>query len=368
MLTVWRRLHVEVDSMAAVTNNFVTNNITGISGSATAATNLTLGINLNSGLTPADASPNLSTSTNLGRFENGTIVIGTGSAATTNSGITGNGDNFVRNAAGFSLPASIVYAGATNGVGNVVALSGGVFTITSNLGTNKYVGGTFRTVGVNFTITTNTATTVTVSGTAQIPFQLHDDDDDTLLPHLPDTGLMVQKFNPAYVAPIVDGGGDANNDKQTISFNANVDATSHTALDAEFNKTGAFESEVNRASDFWVAYILTAYQAQPTQDYDPDGSSEWGPHGVNGGGSSYRRGALFFPESLRDYARQRGHSGAEQTTLEMRSVVHEIGHQFGLQDNTGGLYDYSLVYDLTVDPVFLGNHLNIIRSTASPGQ
>jgi len=104
MLTVWRRLHVEVDSMAAVTNNFVSGNITAISGNGTVATNLTLGTNLNTGLSPADASSNLTSSANLGWFENGTIMIGTNGPQTN---VTGNGDTFVIKTSGFNIPARI---------------------------------------------------------------------------------------------------------------------------------------------------------------------------------------------------------------------------------------------------------------------
>jgi hypothetical protein len=179
---------------------------------------------------------------------------------------------------------------------------------------------------------------------------------------------MVQKYAPAYVVPIVDGGGDTNNIKQTIAFNANVDATTHAAIDTELNKFGAFESEGNRAGNYWIAYIMTTYQAQTAKDYDPDGTNEWGAQGVNGGGTSGRRGALLFRESLRDYSQQMSVSSSGMADLERRAVVHEIGHQFGCADNTGGIYDYGLEYDLSADPVFLPIHLDIIRKTTNPGK
>ena len=366
MLTVWRRLHIEVDSMGAVTSNYVTGNITGIAGSSTAATSLTLSVNLRTGLTPADNSANLSsTPSGNGRFENGYIVIGTNSVKTTNT-VTANGDTFVSGTS-FSIPAQIATNNATNSVGLIIGLNNAVFTVSSSLGTNKYTGWTLQLMGCAFTITTNTANTITVSGTPAIPFLLHDDD-DTLLPHLPDTGLMTRKFAPAFIFPFVDGGGNSSNNKQTIGFSVNVDGTSHAALDSEFNLPGAFESQGNRATNYWIAYIMTTYQAQTAKDYDPNISSEWGPQGVNGGGTSYRRGALLFRESLRDYCQQVSVNAAVMADFERRAVVHEIGHQFGCDDNTGGIYDYGLEYDPNADPVFFPIQLNIIRSTINPGE
>jgi hypothetical protein len=371
LLTVWRRLHVEVDSMSAVINNRVTGNVSAIRGNSSGATNVVLSVNLKTQLTPADSSTNLSSpSPANGRFENGSITIGT----STSTGLLGNGDNFVWMPAGgtFNIPFTVKDANGSNAVsGQVLAMSLSsffYFTINTTLATNAYAGGTLTVAGSAYGVMQNVGNSVRAFPGAAIPFTLHDDDNDALLPQLPDTGLMVQKFAPAYVVPLIDGGGNFNNIKQSIAFSANVDSTTHTSVNAELNKTGAFESEGNRSSDYWIAYIITTYQVEPAKDYDPDGTGEWGPQGVNGGGASFRRGALLFRESLRDYSRQMSVSSAGMSDLERRAVVHEIGHQFGCADQTGGIYDYSLEYDLSADPVFLPLHLNIIRSIPSPGQ
>jgi hypothetical protein len=191
LLTVWRRLHVEVDSMAAVTNNQVTGSITAISGNATAATNLALSVNLRTGLTPPDNSPNLSAGTGNGRFENGWIRVG---AVAAQSGVNGNGDTFVSNAGGFSLPAEIVFGGNTVNAGQAVSLAGSVFGVSAGLGAVNYAGGTLRVAGTTFTITANSASNVTVSGTPVLPFVLHDDDNDTLLPRDPDISDLSRAF------------------------------------------------------------------------------------------------------------------------------------------------------------------------------
>jgi len=173
MLTVWRQLHVEMDSMGPVVSNFVTGNITAISGNATNATNLALSVNLRTGLTPQDNSPNLSTSTNRGRFENGWIRVGTNQVQT--SGIYGNGDTFVLHPSGFSILAEIISGGGTINAGQVTALTGSTFSVSANLGSASYAGNTLRIAGSTFAITSNASNTVTVNGTPQLSFVLHDD-------------------------------------------------------------------------------------------------------------------------------------------------------------------------------------------------
>ena len=118
--------------MAAVVGNTVVGNLTGMTGNATAATNLTLSINLNTGLSPQDNSPNLSTGTGLGRFENGWIRLGT--AAVLTGGLYGNGNTFVRHPAGFAIPAEIIDGANTIPVGQVIGLSGSVFTVAKKEG------------------------------------------------------------------------------------------------------------------------------------------------------------------------------------------------------------------------------------------
>jgi hypothetical protein len=331
MLTVWRRLHVEVDSMEAVTNNRVVGDVTGIAGCTTGATNLTLSVNLRTGLNPQDNSTNLSTSTILGRFENGTIVLGTNNCQTSN-GVTGNGDDFVVNASGFSLPAQIVHGGVTNGVGQVIALANGVFTIEVDLGTNQYAGATFQVVGVAFTITTNTTNTVTVGGAPAVPFILRDDDDETLLPYPnPPISFFQTILEPAYVKLINDGGGSLTNNKQTVQFVANV-----YNPDAAMNLPNAFESSGARGNDFWIVWVCSAFQpiTTPGENYqttdlgkraDGDSDSEVelvaiAPYG----------GALLFKETIRDGGAAL--YGLSVGDLEPPLVAHELGHSFGLPD------------------------------------
>jgi hypothetical protein len=128
MLTVWRRLHVEVDSMSAVINNRVTGNVLSIQGNSTGATNVVLSVSLNAG----DSSVNLSSATPAnGRFENGWIAIGT--SISTN--LLGNGNNFVRKPAGetFNIRFTLLDANGSN------AISGQVRDMVAFGSANKFL-------------------------------------------------------------------------------------------------------------------------------------------------------------------------------------------------------------------------------------
>jgi hypothetical protein len=141
----------------------------------------------------------------------------------------------------FNIPFTITATnvGTNSGVhtsGQICSLNQGagtcVFGVTTSLVTNLYNAGTIVVMGQTYTVSTNTSTIVSITTTGvTLPFEMVDDDDNTLLPHVPDTGLMVQEYAPAYITPIIDGGGNIANDKQTIAFDANVDTMTNASLD-----------------------------------------------------------------------------------------------------------------------------------------
>jgi hypothetical protein len=224
--------------------------------------------------------------------------------------VTGNGDTFVVNASGFSLPAQIVQGGVTNSVGQVIALTNSVFTITGDLGTNQYAGATFQVVGVAFTIAANTNTTVTVSGAPTLPFVLHDDDDDTILPRLPDTSDLARAFRPAYVIPFSDLANAATN----APFVANLNNDSGSYMRTLY----AFDNVSTEGSpDFWTVYVIGSFQQLTALDGDP--SREPAVLGevddING------QGAMIFLEALRE-------TPATSYVSEQYTVSHEVGHLF----------------------------------------
>lgn len=101
MLTVWRSVHMEQDTMSAVAANTVTGFITRVNGliggPLVGATQAILSVNLETSL--GDISRNLD-GTNAatlgnGRFENGQITIGTLLLPATTINLLGNGDMYV---------------------------------------------------------------------------------------------------------------------------------------------------------------------------------------------------------------------------------------------------------------------------------
>ncbi|MBI2570107.1 MAG: hypothetical protein HYV63_24155 [Candidatus Schekmanbacteria bacterium] len=87
--------------------------------------------------------------------------------------------------------------------------------------------------------------------------------------------------------------------------------------------------------DFWVAYVLGAFQGRVDKDADPD-REDWilgfGGRGLNSG--PY---ALLYRESVRDVvlAPVAGVTTAE-ANLWALTAVHEIAHEFGLVDKDKG--------------------------------
>ncbi len=333
VLTVWRFLHVEVDSMAAVTNNEVTGSITAIHGAGSSATNLVLNVNLRTGLTPNDQSANLSSGNDNGRFENGRIEIGADRVVSAN--IMGNGDDFVLDPQGFDIPAEITSGGATTTVGQVVAMAGQTFTVSSSMGTNSYTGATLRVAGSSFSITTNGATTITVSGTPTIPFVLWDDDSGSRLPQIPNTSDVDRAFRPAFILSKT----VLQNTNATTPFVQNVDtATNLSQYAGVVQNSFRFDNVANSSnSSHWVVYLSSAFQSACIHDGDHD--SEGAVLGTvdDLGGV----GALIFLESLAE-------TPATTTVDEKYTVTHELGHLFGgshdfIHGFDGGLMDQSSV-------------------------
>jgi hypothetical protein len=224
VLTVWRKLHVEIDSMGPIPTqseppappvaeaNVVKGYINSIEGNGTFATKVFVNQNLDDG---SPMLPNPDPTVTSGWFEKGQIMIGTGSQAKWTMNLRGNGvENGMHyveklTAPGFDIPYAIVRSGTVVTSGQVVALAGTTFTVTGSLSSAR-VGDDFRLPGVNMTIQSISTQnkTVTVQQLVDIRFELKDDDTATH-PFNVDTSLMQEKddatlnlFAPAYVQPV----------------------------------------------------------------------------------------------------------------------------------------------------------------------
>jgi len=396
MLTVWRRVHVEADSMDIVPTtgpqqNYVTGKITSINGTSTMATLAFIDQNLNDGSRKLDDPP---PNTGTGRFQSGTIRIGTTGNVTETADLLGNGTNYLEKDTGngIVIPCTVSKSGETDVNGNVISLISNVVKIgiTGGTLTANFAGGTIRIGGMSMTITAvnDTDSSVTIDALADIPIELVDDDDfnsndasSLRGDQGEDVVALTQTFSrmqesddptanvyaPAYIRPVYDGGGSASNNNGNVSFVLNV-ANNTTGILNQINLGRS--SGANESDNFWVAYVQVAYQPEALTDFDPNTESSTGGYtivngdtddvsssaGVPIGGD----GSLVFIETMRDRVRFPG------SILDTITAPHEVGHQFGLKGDAAG---FGIMFNSSEPPVFVDRHLNVLRwRVKSPGQ
>lgn len=386
LLTVWRRMHVEVDSMpdppagdADAERNFLRGTVTGIRNSD----RLTL---LPDATTPAlpldDGSKNLSGSgqnNGKGRYEKGTITLGTGAGAVTITDLEGNGADFVRKN-NMVIPIRLVDSEGNNPIPananqteTVTGLDSAAreFTISQGVRNVNYVGGTLTVAGVNFTVTAAQGRRITVQQDAVLPFRLVDDD-QAAAPFLVNApqGTDAQGGTPfefmqtsddpsrnpyarAYILPVYDLGPGA----KTRDFNRNLEPGLEVARVSQ-------GQDFTSGRDYWVVYLQGAFQGAVLKDVDP--GAEGGVLGdavaaVGTDGSlSMIGGAAIYRESIRDI--ELFLNVAVGTCLRT-TVPHETGHQFGLRDGTGGLMDQGCPKP---NPQFVDDQLKSLRRRPHP--
>jgi uncharacterized repeat protein (TIGR01451 family) len=243
MLTVWRRLHLEVDSMTRVVGNTVTGKLKEYVPRTQTSTQVTI---------KTDVSLNDSAN----RFENGTLI----------------------DKNGRSWP--VISSGTAGGKLTV--------TVRKPAPNQKPPLGTFR---------------------------LRDDDaliDGQDVPE-PDISTVNPAMKYAYVRALRDI--DAYNTRPEAPFILNMPSR----LNSHNRDAQRWDTASLNANDFWVAYVLGAFQPVRESDNDPDSENElWGETPGDGTG-----GSLIYLETCRDAALENGWNvqAAIQDT-----VVHEVGH------------------------------------------
>jgi hypothetical protein len=193
-------------------------------------------------------------------------------------------------------------------------------------------------------------------------YQLEDEDDDTLLPALPDTGKCNSIFDNCYIACV----DDARGSNQDVPFKLNLGGA--TTESSEITAAAQRGSEPDEANDWWVVYVMSGYQPGYTYDNDPDGGEGARPGGTEGEDFEV---SVIFRETLRDGAVEEGWPVA---TLEQQTVVHEIGHQ--VLEEGGSAHTTSPITIMNAGlPVpfwaerFGEPHIDTIRDkTSSPGE
>jgi hypothetical protein len=221
--------------------------------------------------------------------------------------------------------------------------------VTGNLEFNRFENGQLFDGVSFFTIESNTESVVIVTWAELPPHSDVDitlwDDDVQTMPEVPNLVLMELAYEEASIYPVLDGGGDPTNNKQTVPFEANI-LWRTDALLSQIEAPGGLESHGNRSDAFWIAYVQAAFQPNIENDRDPDSEFPW-----MGGtpDAQPNRGSLVFLETARDVARSLAFTPEETTLYLQRHVVHETAHQFGVDDEQGpapSVMHYASVEDM----------------------
>jgi len=191
-------------------------------------------------------------------------------------------------------------------------------------------------------------------------------DDDALengdpLPPL-DTSLLVEGFKPAYILPIWDPQIVPNATKKIpFMLHFNSDQTPYLR---KIIRRGFDGWVYHNEPDFWLVYLLHAYQGK----LDEDGDGEAGVSGLSGMADTFDCdkdngfGAIVYYESGRETARNYA-SGGFGTGWQLKDVpVHEIAHLFSGDHADGGMMGYAESKSDEFEPITLHK----MRSCAHP--
>jgi hypothetical protein len=380
VLTVWRHLHLEIDSMAPVANNFLAVEVRMFD---TDHSDAAIEWQVTGSVTLDDGSPNLDSSpSGNGRFEAGRVEVAGGTHEI--DSLDGSGNVRIVRASGLDLCAAPLPFSAANGTGtntmygtvthvekvstqfllhvNITGYSGTEpADWTSWLGSSaaSIDGGTGMTI-----IAADKANGRIVTGILRVPIVLFDDDPDagTTIPPI-ETGRMADAFARAYILPVA---GVLPGDEM-LSFRSNI--LRSTGL---ITQGWSFTNEANHdLPRFWLVYLRRAFQGDSAEDVDPDDEgSTWGEADDVATPTTRARGADIYwqphPETvLWPTPHVRDSTGAMRGYLEVDTVVHEIGHLFGCTHREAGIMGdgrFSLFNSID----FSDESLDRIRSCSSP--
>jgi hypothetical protein len=383
MLTVWRTLHVELDSMEPVPapphpqQNIKSGKVVEIRGASPEAKEITVDMDLR------DGSPDMDDDEvplGFGRFELGELTIGTGAGvpgATVTPNICCNGRFIVQKGfdGGIEIAFLMTKPGLPPVTGRVWQWDAGSLefhvAVTEGTLATQYKDGTLNISGVEMEIRRVRVNhgIVQVKTLKEIPFVLHDDDDDTVLPKIPDTSLLADALAEAYLVFDLVGTQDVD-----LPFVANVHPSAAVTLHAPW------QTRTSNSADYWVAYVIAGFQgrtyAEPAPgfvvaDGDPNIELAIGP--IFGVTTAPTGGSIIFLETIRDLqlhintipglSELYESLGIELEIMEADTLIHEVGHAISQQGlhvpNTGtGVTNGSGRY--------LPEYLDLIRLSTKP--
>jgi hypothetical protein len=373
MITVWRTLHLEIDSMkrapadTATTDperNFIDGRVTKIEGHVDHAVRVFLAPDSPppSGMNQLrDASNDLSGVPGVdhgqGRFEHGTIRFGQSGNAVQDM-LDGNGIDYVERDF-ITLTYRLVGLDGTElSVGSVISgepekghfliseLKGSLATAQNDAALLLEIGDVSYNVLNGGIMPTQLVDGVLVNEVLvrgrPLRFHLVDDDAATA-PFIVNTDFLHfsssshdNAFAAAYIRPVFLSVAD----NKQAPFKRNIECPE---IDAVTCDTTDIRNSLAQGRDtpqpgplsafYWVSYIQGAFQPGTAVDRDPDAEANVA-EGGNTVGFSGRFGSLVYVEPLREQAGGNPREFCWQTT-----VPHEIGHQFGIPDDrdAGGI-------------------------------
>lgn len=361
VLTVWRFLHVEVDSMGAVTGNEVSGEIVDMTPKDSAIANkLFVNNNLDDGSKNLSDVPIPPIPKEYGRFENGILTIPT-RLGTLN--IQGNGADFVQGAAVLNMVPVSFSAIDNDWFGNSTML--GTITHITHNGTHwvlmlnitnanpavvdwpDFVGGTISAAGgSNVGIVATSAVTSSVEvRELHIPYTLKDD--DTLIGDVPDpdvTGIAVT-YAPVYIVPLFDTGKNtpaapfvvnSHGVGQRFQIEANRGAPKSEHRCWVVSALGAYQMSQDIYAPLAGAVGLAQHERAGDNDPDSEGTDRARAWRIT-------HGLIMGEESIRDWIATpalQGPGGVDpagggRQTRRQEILNHEIGHLFGLNHPDG---------------------------------
>jgi hypothetical protein len=359
VLTVWRFLHLEGDSMVPVTGNFIDCTVEWPPRATDAVTGDITELSVDVPL--ADGSPDLTAGTGNGRFEKGRLRVADTHDITD---LDGNGDDWVRRAAGLDLTAIGLPFSADDGesgqnrdiwTGTITDIAAGSSTLTLNISTTTGSqdndgadgwadfgsGGAMMTIqgfggaqGPQMTIVAvnQAASTFTVD-VVRVPVRLFDDDapDGWDVPK-PDTDGLEPAFAEAFVLPVRDIDGEQND----LEFIPHMETRGPQPFIQSVREGWQFDNVAHEANPiFWTVYIRGTFQdTAVSDDHDPDwpgGGVAWGIVDMVNPITDRGRGANIYMEVLRPQ------EWLSHSVTEINTVVHEVGHLFHGSHGDGGV-------------------------------
>lgn len=370
MLTVWRTLHVLWDGMLPPptqppgpgetdVRNFIMGSLDRISPPPTVGKPAEYWLRA-VGQLLADASKNLNSDPPYsGRFEQGKLCLGVGSAPSSTLGCTGptvlptagNGNLYVR--AQGVIPYTLSKSGQRTLSGTIEAFERAPEPPETGPSTfdldrqpaNAYVGGTLVVAGMSWTVQSiEEEGLIRANGPLEVPFVLVDDDTAThpftLNPRYlqsldahPQNGLAL-----AYVTPVTTLDGN-----KIPPFLRNIACSEPPPGSNQDCGAAGHLSQLRAGKDdlsisspgYWKMYLQMAFQAPEKHDLDPQYDG-WNPSPPPLGetiGDYDEYGSLVYTEALWENSFLMGTRWPDIfDECNAKVAAHELGHQFGLDD------------------------------------